>query len=164
MIHLGGAFGHLPHFRATISFERFNLMGTIDTKAVAAALGTEPKILRRFLRDPKSTYAAVGSGSRYNFTENDLPELTRRFQEWSGNKASRPVIVRVPHDQDTQRKKDQAVWDEEGPVCMADIRDPRVRRRVKEVAKAQMDRLDERLLAAGLHISQLRYRDQELAA
>jgi len=139
-------------------------MGTIDTKTVAAALGTEPKVLRRFLRDPKSTYAAVGSGSRYNFTENDLPELTRRFQEWSGNKASRPAVIRVPQDEDTKREKDMAVWEEEGPVFMADLRDPRVRRRVKEIAQAQMDRLDERLMAAGLHISQLRYRDQELAA
>jgi hypothetical protein len=135
-------------------------MGTIDTKAVAAALGTEPKVLRRFLRDPKSTYAAVGSGSRYNFTENDLPELTRRFQEWSGNKASRPVVVRVPQDENTQREKDIAVWEEEGPVFMADIRDPRVRRRVKAIAAAQMARLDERLLAAGLHVSQRRYQPQ----
>lgn len=133
----------------------------IDTKTVATALGTEPKILRRFLRDPKSTYAAVGSGSRYNFTENDLPELTRRFQEWSGNKAARPVVVRVPQDENTQREKDIAVWEEEGPVAMADIRDPRVRRRVKDIAAAQMARLDERLMAVGLHISQMRYRDQQ---
>jgi hypothetical protein len=57
-----------------------------------------------------------------------------------------------------------AVWEEEGPVFMADLRDPRVRRRVKEIAQAQMDRLDERLMAVGLHVSQLRYRDQGLAA
>lgn len=135
-------------------------MGTIDTKTVAAALGTEPKVLRRFLRDPKSTYAAVGSGSRYNFTDNDLPELARRFQEWSGSKASRPVVVRVPQDENTQREKDIAVWEEEGPIFLEDIRDPRVRRRVKDVAAAQMARLDERLMAVGLHISQRRYQPQ----
>ena len=139
-------------------------MGTIDTKAVAAALNTEPKILRRFLRDPKSTYAAVGSGSRYNFTDNDLPELSRRFAEWSGNKASRPVTIRVQPDEDTKREKDLAVWEEEGPVVLEDIRNPGVRARVKVVAAAQVARLDERLMAAGLHISQLRYRDQGLAA
>jgi hypothetical protein len=139
-------------------------MGSIDTKAVASALGTEPKILRRFLRDPKSTYAAVGSGSRYDFTENDLPELTRRFQEWAGNKASRPVTVRVAPDEDTQRLKDEAVWEEEGPIFLDDIRNPQVRNRVKAIAAAQMARLDERLLAAGLHISQLRYRDRQEVA
>jgi hypothetical protein len=139
-------------------------MGTIDTKAVAAALNTEPKILRRFLRDPKSTYAAVGSGSRYNFTNSDLPELSRRFQEWLGNKASRPVTIRIQPDEDTRREKDIAVWEEEGPILMEDIRKPGVRKRVQDVAAAQMARLDERLMAVGLHVSQLRYRDQGLAA
>lgn len=141
-----------------------DLVGTIDTKAVAAALGTEPKILRRFLRDPKSTYAAVGSGARYNFTDADLPELSRRFSEWSGSKSSRPVIARVPQDEDTRREKDIAVWEEEGPIIVEDIRNPGVRARVKAVAAAQMARLDERLMAVGLHVSQMRYRDRELAA
>lgn len=127
----------------------------MDTKAVATALGTEPKILRRFLRDPRSTFSAVGSGARYDFTENDIPELARRFADWSGTKPTRPNIPRI-RTPDVQRERDEAVWAEEGAVVIEDIRNPGVRARVQSVARAQERRLNERLMAAGLHISQQR--------
>jgi len=128
----------------------------MDTKTVAAALNTDPKVLRRFLRDPRSTFSAVGSGARYEFTEADIPELSRRFSDWAGTKPAKPAVVRtVPTV--SQRQLDEAVWEEEGPVVIEDIRDPRVRARVKAVAQERARRLDERLLAAGLHISQHRY-------
>lgn len=127
----------------------------MDTKAVAEAIGTEPKILRRFLRDPRSTFRAVGSGARYDFTENDIPELSRRFADWAGTKPTRPTIPRVSTP-DRQRERDAEVWAEEGPVVIADIRDPRVRARVRSIAAAQEARLNERLMAAGMHISQQR--------
>jgi hypothetical protein len=54
---------------------------TIATKAAAEACDTTPRVLRQFLRASKD-YEAVGSGGRYAFTENDLPELKTRFAAW----------------------------------------------------------------------------------
>ena len=130
----------------------------MDTKAVAEYLGTEARILRRFLRDKKSTFQAVGSGSRYTFVEADLPELERRFRTWLGDKPVTPrSTVRIkPMDPEAdQRAKDAAVWAEEGAVVIADIRDIRVRRSVQRTAREQEARLMERLLAVGLHVAQM---------
>jgi hypothetical protein len=54
---------------------------TIPTKAAAEACETTPRTLRVFLRASKD-YEAVGSGGRYAFTEDDLPELKIRFAAW----------------------------------------------------------------------------------
>lgn len=137
----------------------------MDTKAVATLLGTETRILRRFLRDPKSTFKAVGSGSRYEFTEADIPELERRFSDWLGTKqANRPAITikTVVDTVQVQRERDEAVWAEEGTIIMPDIRRPEVRSAVRAKARDWDRRLNERLMAAGLHISQMQNR--QLAA
>lgn len=133
----------------------------MDTKTVAQLLGTETRVLRRFLRDPKSTFSAVGSGSRYQFTEADIPELERRFNDWMGTKSPTTVtrVVKDPCDSDRERReRDEAVWAEEGRVELPDLRDPRVLRAVRAKAAVWDQRLNERLLAAGLHISQMRDR------
>src|SRR5438128_1248842 len=54
---------------------------TIATKAAAEACDTTPRTLRIFLRASKD-YEAVGSGGRYAFTEDDLPDLKTRFAAW----------------------------------------------------------------------------------
>ena len=54
---------------------------TIATKAAAEHCETTPRVLRQFLRASKD-YEAVGSGGRYAFTEDDLPELKTRFDAW----------------------------------------------------------------------------------
>lgn len=134
----------------------------MDTKTVAAALGTEPRILRRFLRDRKSTFQAVGSGSRYTFTETDLPELERRFHEWAGNKQSTRPAITIPREyvdpEVEQRLRDEAVWAEEltlgRSIPLDDLRDPRVRRAVRAKAREWDLRLQARLMAVGQHISQ----------
>lgn len=138
----------------------------MDTKTIAAVLGTEARILRRFLRDPRSTFQSVGSGARYEFTEADIPELTKRFQDWQGGKqATRVTTPTRPTDpQVSQLERDRAVWEEEGPVVVEDIRKPGVRARIKAEAKRREDRLDELLMAAGLHISQQAYRMKLAAA
>jgi len=133
----------------------------MNTREAATAIGTEPKVLRRFLRDASSTYTAVGSGSRYDFTDADIPELARRFAAWSGTKPARPAVVRS-NSPSVQRRRDEQVWAEEGPVILDDIRRPDVRARVQRIAAERAARLDERLMAAGLHISQ--YRDRMAAA
>lgn len=139
----------------------------MDTKAVAVMLGTETRILRRFLRDPRSTFKAVGSGSRYEFTEADIPELQRRFNDWLGTKqANRPAVVlkTVVDSAEAQRERDRAVWEEEGPVYLPDLRSPGVRAEVRAKAREWDARLQERLMAAGLHISQMQNRRLAAAA
>jgi hypothetical protein len=136
----------------------------MDTKEAAEALGTTPRELRAFLRSEFSTFVPVGSGSRYDFNDKDIVTLGKRFPEWKG--AGKPNSKKTGSTTTTttrsssakrenQRRKDSVVWAEESPVVLEDIRNPRVRARVMADAKAAEDRLELRLLAAGLHITQL---------
>lgn len=135
----------------------------MDTTEVAEKLGTTPRTLRQFLRSPMSTFVAVGSGARYDFTEKDLPTLGKRFAEWKGAGKPRPEESKRtktkspkarPKDVQ-QRERDKAEWAEEGPVVLEDIRNPRVRARVKADAQAAEDRLTLLLLSKHMHITQL---------
>ena len=132
----------------------------MDTNEAADRIGTNARTLRQFLRSPLSTFSAVGSGSRYDFTETDLVTMIKRFAEWKGT--GRPTTVTAVKKKsnrkskaDVQRARDEAEWAEEGPVQLLDIRDPRVRRRVLEDAARAEAQLELLLLAKGLHITQL---------
>lgn len=130
----------------------------MDTSEVAAHLKVDPKLLRRFLRSKASPVKPVGSGSRYRITRDDLPLLEEGFKMWSkGKPATAPKPRRDPAP-GVQLTRDEQVWSEEGPIVMADIRDPKVRAAVRRKAKEQEDRLMARLLAKGLHITQQRSR------
>ena len=136
----------------------------MDTSQAAELLGTNARTLRVFLRSAHSTFVPVGSGARYDFTDREIPTLKRRFEAWqragkprpmavaqkSGSKSPRPVSRTTPRE-----KRDAQVWAEEGEVQLPDIRDPRVRARALSDARAAEDRLMLRLVAVGLHISQL---------
>ena len=127
----------------------------VDTKEVASHLKTDPKTLRRFLRSSACTFKPVGSGGRYTFKPSDLEELSRDFRAWSKGKNVSPARPPAPRPAaDDQEARDRAVWAEEGPVVLEDIRDPRVRARVRRIAAEQEARLNSRLLAKGLHITQ----------
>jgi hypothetical protein len=132
----------------------------MDTSEVADKLGTTPRVLRQFLRSDHSTYVAVGSGARYDFNDKDLPTLLKRFGEWQGAGKPKPEgakKTKVPAKAKvtTQRIKDMEEWSQEGPVVIQDIRDPRVRARVKRAAQAAEAELMMLLLSKGLHITQL---------
>lgn len=53
-----------------------------------------------------------------------------------------------------KRSRDRAVWSEDQPVVLEDITDPDVRAKVRRIAAKQEARLELRLLAIGLHITQ----------
>jgi DNA-binding transcriptional MerR regulator len=137
----------------------------MDTAEAAKRLGTTPRQLRQFLRSRHSTFVAVGSGARYEFTEQDIPTLERRFGEWrsGGKKAGTPKPAKTKSaatllPAPTRRaptKRDLETWSEEGPVKIDDLRNPRVRDRVQRNARAAEDRLMMLLISKGLHISQL---------
>lgn len=134
----------------------------MDTSEVAARLGTTARTLRQFLRSPMSTFVAVGSGARYDFTEKDIPMLEKRFSEWQGAGKPRPndgksnrAKTESKSKTAVQRERDEVEWAEEGPVIFEDIRHPAVRARVQRDARAAEDRLMMMLLSANLHITQL---------
>lgn len=135
----------------------------MDTTEVAALIGTTPRTLRQFLRSPMSTFQAVGSGARYEFTDKEIPTLKKRFAEWNGAGKPRPDTAKRSKAKaddkprakiEIQRERDQTEWAEEGPISLEDIRDPRVRDRVKANARAAEERLNLLLLAKNVHISQ----------
>lgn len=136
----------------------------MDTSEVAQKLGITPRTLRQFLRSPMSTFVAVGSGARYDFNDRDLAMIEKRFFEWQGagkprpddGKKTKPESKVKPRPKaEIQREEDEAVWAEEKDVKLEDIRDPRVRARVKRDARRAEDRLTMMLMARGMHISQL---------
>lgn len=128
----------------------------MDTRAAAENLGTTPKRLRQFLRSEASTFAAVGSGARYDFTASDLVTMARRFAAWNGKVPAThaPPVDDVPDGRLSQAERDRRVWDEESEVVLEDIRLPNVRRRVQRIARMREARLNEQLLAVGLHVTQ----------
>lgn len=136
----------------------------MNTKDVADYLGIPTRELRQFLRSPMSTFVAVGSGARYTFEKSDLPTLEKKYREWS--KRGRPKVRKAQTRVSTpptpavdpataQLERDREVWDEEPPVILADIRDPRVRAEVRAIAQEQEARLEMALMRAGLHVTQL---------
>jgi hypothetical protein len=131
----------------------------MDTKEAADKIGTTPRRLRQFLRSKKSTYVAVGSTSRYDFEETEIPELERRFKRWADGKVQpMPKHEAGAVKAASREERDKQVWAAEtfaGSVpILADLRDPGVLARVRRIARAQEDRLNQLLLAKGLHISQ----------
>lgn len=133
----------------------------MDSRAVADALGTDPKTLRRFLRSSSSSVEPVGSGGRYVFQSADLPTIKAEFKTWMQT-VVRPVAstpaAPAKRNKRTRRDIDQAVWAEEGDVFLPDIRNPAVRAEVRAAARMYEDRLNALLLAKGLHVTQMRDR------
>lgn len=62
---------------------------TLAAKQVATILGTEAKTLRQFLRSSASTFEAVGSGGRYEFTKGDVDNIKKEFDAWRSAHAAR---------------------------------------------------------------------------
>ncbi|GJN97020.1 hypothetical protein NJB18091_23830 [Mycobacterium marinum] len=59
----------------------------LTTRQVADKIGTDPKTLRTFLR-ASNDYEAVGSGSRYEFTNKDVAPMKTRFAKWEKERAA----------------------------------------------------------------------------
>lgn len=125
----------------------------MNTSAVAAALSTTPKTLRRFLRADES-YVNAGSGGRYEFTETDMPGLRKRFDAWNGTR-TRMTSMDAENAMNQKRVRDNGS-DDISPVEIRRI----IRARgadlneIRRLANERVDRLEKSLKASGLHISQ----------
>lgn len=155
----------------------------LSTADIATELGTTPRTLRQFLRSSTSTYSAVGSGARYEFTDADLPTLRSRFTTWNtkgkvipmtddskryANGSTGSAPSRQPGYVNPKRKalramsqaeRDQLVWDEEeaenGPVVVPNVLTDRAAREAAwGVGRERAARLNERLMELGIHVSQ----------
>lgn len=122
----------------------------MDSRAVASALKTDPKTLRRFLRSDASSVTPVGSGGRYTFDENDLPTMREEFATWSVGVVAKPARVKPARVRPRAANRDQAVWDEEGPVVLPDISNPQILRSVRASEAARERRLLALMRRAGL--------------
>lgn len=128
----------------------------MNTREVAEALKTDPKRLRRFLRSDV-TYRNAGQGGRYEFTEKDLPTLRKRFDAWQNGKPSSPA--KGDPDRPARRRRRGK---DEVPAMGVEIATKKLstteREKRDKLSRERVDRLEERLRAAGLHISQSRHR------
>jgi predicted site-specific integrase-resolvase len=55
---------------------------TLDSKAVAEALGIEPKALRVFLRSGKAEGMFTRDGKAYVFTKSDVTKIKKAYAEF----------------------------------------------------------------------------------
>lgn len=122
----------------------------------AAAIGTTPRLLRRFLRENDS-WRNAGIGGRYMFTEPEVASLNIQFHKWHKSPV-RPTIVKadpLDHlDQDPGITIEQMLDLPKNPVLRADV----LKRRAE-----RMHRLEERMKACGV-VSVPTYVDEELDA
>lgn len=129
----------------------------MNTREVAEKLDTDPKRLRRFLRaDP--TYRNAGQGGHYEFTDKDLPTLRKRFDAWLAKTVTKTAAASSKSSKTSRRRKTKAKEIPPMPVDIATKRrlTPKEREERDLRSRQRVDRLEERLKAAGLHISQSR--------
>ena len=106
----------------------------------AAAIGTTPRALRRFLRDNDS-WRNAGIGGRYMFTEAELKSLNVQFHKWN---KSKPAKV-----------KTEPVEDLDSPgISVEEMlempKNPKLRADVLKMRAERMARLTERMRACGV--------------
>lgn len=111
----------------------------------AAEIGTTPRLLRRFLRDPGNSWNTAGIGGRYMFTESDLKVLKVAFHKWHKGKpatADAPKVDPFDYlDQDKGITVEEMLEMPKNPKLKADV----LRRRADRFA-----RLDARMREAGI--------------
>lgn len=129
----------------------------MNTREIADKLGTDPKRLRRFLRSDV-TYRNAGQGGRYEFTDRDVPTLKKRFDAWdaaaSAKTTERPRKTRRSTTRVDEPMPDYIASKPASKLTTAE-REERDRR-----SRERVDRLEARLKASGLHISQSSRRER----
>jgi hypothetical protein len=158
-LHGGGLGGSSPGL--------IDVEASMNTSEMAQKLGTDQRELRRFLRaDPSYTNAAHTSAGRYNFTDQDIPVLRKRFTAWQSKNVNRKKRVRVvaPVTPASVDKVDRPTPSADGtPGLPVDILNRKLfrteRERRDQLSRERAERLDAMLLANGHHLSQLRERE-----
>lgn len=105
------------------------MSGKLSARDLAEKIGTDPKTLRRFLRENDS-FRNPGSGGRYQFTIKEAASVEKAFNAWRVNS---PRRAQTPRDASAKSK---------------------TQRGDKDAVRARMDALEASLKASGKHISQ----------
>lgn len=73
---------------------------TLTTTEVAAELGTDPRTLRKFLRDSRGEgKAVVGKGARYSFEKREIRSLKSQFGKWlAAREAEKAAADNTPEE------------------------------------------------------------------
>lgn len=121
----------------------------MDTAAVAKRFGTEPRVLRQFLRSPYCSFEPVGSGSRYEFNIKDIARLKKEFDNWD-NRDKRNIKPAAKKEVMIDMASDEQVWEEEGEVKIENINDPEIRAKVRWTAQEQITALHRLMREAGI--------------
>ena len=97
-------------------------MADLNTKQVAAELGTDPKTLRRFVRSHVRSQGGTvgedtpGQGGRYSFDEEDVPKMRELFDAWLAAKAAKVTKVEEAEEEileDSDDVTDEDLEDDE---------------------------------------------------
>lgn len=70
----------------------------LSPKELAAALDTDPKTVRKFLRQIIAEDNRPGKGSRWVLSADAVPALTTRFNDWKTNKAKMVTLDMLTDD------------------------------------------------------------------
>jgi hypothetical protein len=62
---------------------------TLSAKELAQECGTDPKTVRKFLRDHLAADEQPGQGGRYAFTKKEAKDLVKAYKEWGAGKAAK---------------------------------------------------------------------------
>jgi predicted site-specific integrase-resolvase len=131
----------------------------VNAHQAAEKIGTDARTLRRFLRSPKSTFKAVGSRGRYEFEDNDIPVLRKKFAEW---RMGISPSSEKPEQEDFPMTKERqaliAAMSNNKEKLPKSVLNGRLTRQTREqrdaLSRARVERLEAALLLAGKHISQ----------
>lgn len=131
----------------------------MNTREAADKLNTDAKRLRRFLR-ADNTYRNAGHGGRYEFTEKDIPTLQKRFAKWAGaddakKKKPAPEASAKSDRREAPGRREVPAMAEVVARIPANKLPDAVRAERDRLSRERVDRLEKRLIATGLHISQI---------
>lgn len=106
---------------------------TLSAPELAKQIGTDPKTLRRFLRENDS-FRNPGSGKRYEFTQKEAVSVEKAFRAWAGQR--RPRNTQTTGESRAKGKSTES-------------------KRARQIAaRERVDALEASLRASGKHISQ----------
>lgn len=106
---------------------------TLSAPQLAAQIGTDPKTLRRFLRENDS-FRNPGSGKRYTFTAREAASVEKAFRAWDGTRTRRQTTGETRPKNKSERTAAER----------------------KNAARTRIDALEKSLRSTGKHISQHR--------
>lgn len=116
----------------------------MDVKKAAAELEVHPKKLRQFLRTDEK-YQSPGAGGRYDLSGFDIEDLRNAYEVWARVTTPRTAPSEPETDEDEQEHE------EIPPLPPGASRDE-----VRRHAAQRVARLEDMLLARGLHLSQMK--------